>query len=83
MSLAQPNTSLGYPKEIPTMLEWEAALAVRDGVFAQIFLLTVLGYETFKVFIFPRLKRLTLSVVFILFVILYVGTVANIVLWQP
>lgn len=67
------------------MADWEISLAVRDGVFAQIFLLTLLALIAYRAWAapYPRRKWLAQTAGLFLFVGLFIASVANIILWIP
>jgi hypothetical protein len=64
---------------------WENALAIRDNVFFQIFMLTVLGWIGYKLFI--ATVRTIWKAMFVvtgifIFLIIWGGSLANILLWH-
>jgi hypothetical protein len=61
---------------------WEGALAVRDGVYAQIFFLVLGGFVVYRLLARPMIKTVV-TVGLIIFVGLYIASVLNIVIWQP
>jgi hypothetical protein len=61
------------------MIAWEETLAVRDSVFVQIAILTMLAMCLYT--IFPRLHKWMRVIGVLLFVALFFVTVFN--LWQP
>jgi FtsH-binding integral membrane protein len=67
------------------MADWENSLAVRDGVFAQIFMLTLLALIAYRAWAapYPRRKWLAQTAGLFLFVGLFIASVANIILWTP
>lgn len=67
------------------MAEWEQSLAVRDGVFAQIFLLTLLVLALYRAWAAPDPRRRALAQMagLVLFIGLFLFSVANIILWTP
>ena len=68
----------------PTIEAWQYALMVRDSVFGQVFILTALFYLVYRFYIAKRLWRVvTITGGILLFLALLVGSVINIVLWQP
>jgi hypothetical protein len=64
------------------MDKWEGALAVRDSVFVQVFLLALLAYVVYR-YLPPSWQQKIFFLAVMLFVGLYVGSVLNIILWQP
>lgn len=67
------------------MANWEASLAARDGVFAQIFLLTLLLLAFYRAWAAPDPARRALAQLtgLVLFIGLFVFSVANVVIWTP
>lgn len=67
------------------MANWEASLAARDGVFAQIFLLTLLILLLYRSWAAtdPRRQSLAQIAGLIAFVGLFIFSVANVVIWIP
>lgn len=67
------------------MGNWEASLAARDGVFAQIFLLTLLALVVYRAWAAPDPTRRGLAQLagLALFTGLFVFSVANVLLWTP
>ena len=64
------------------MDKWEGALAVRDSVFVQVFLLALLVYAVY-LSLPPSWQQKLFILAVVLFTGLYVGSVLNIILWQP
>lgn len=68
-----------------TIEMWENALTIRDNVFFQIFILTLLGWIGYKLFIATVRtiwKALFVTAGIFLFLILWGGSLANILLWN-
>ena len=62
------------------MAEWENALAIRDSVFFQMFLLAAFLYFVFRL-VKPRFQAPVIYLGLGVFLVIFVGSVANIVLW--
>jgi hypothetical protein len=60
---------------------WESSLAVRDGVFAQIFALTVLAVLLYRAT--PRFQLWFQVSGLVIFLCLFVTGLFNIILWTP
>lgn len=61
------------------MAEWESSLAVRDGVFMQVFILTGLVYLAYR--LLPACQKIILTAGLVLFLALFAVTMVNI--WEP
>ena len=63
------------------MAEWESSLAVRDGVFVQVFFLTCLAYLVYRLLAARPIGRvLSVSAGLVLFLGLF--TVSVVALWE-
>lgn len=67
------------------MLDWEKSLVVRDGVFAQIFLLTLAALFAYWAYAAPDPRRRALAQLtgLVAFIGLFIFSLANIILWTP
>ena len=63
------------------MAKWENALAVRDLVFFQVFILALVGYGLYRYF--PKLDKYMLIVATGCYIALYLLTLWNMLNWSP
>jgi hypothetical protein len=62
---------------------WESAMATRDSVFAQIFILSLIGYGALTRVKARAWKYGLMGVGLVVFVGLFIAAVLNVILWQP
>ena len=70
---------------MPTIETWETALAIRDNTFFQVFvlsILTYLGYRLLIATVHTIWKALLIGAAVFGFLLLYGGSIANILLWN-
>jgi hypothetical protein len=70
---------------VVTIEMWEMALSIRDNVYFQIFVLTLLAWIGYKIFIATIKtiwKAIIIGAAIFLFLILWGGSLANILLWN-
>lgn len=67
------------------MNDWTSALMERDGVFAQLFFLTLLALLAYQAWAAPHPKRRFLAQTAGLFLLvgLFIVSLVNIILWTP